>query len=54
MSYFVLFMTISLVLTMAFHLRHQLHKTDSIRKDLHEARNNKVLTGLHSLRKIKD
>jgi len=50
MSYFILFIPITLVLAMLFHLTHQLLKTARIRQDLHEARTNKVLTGLHTLR----
>lgn len=54
MSYLILLLTITLVLAMVFHLKHQLHKTARIRQDLHEARTSKVLTGLHSLRGKKD
>lgn len=50
MTYFIFLMTITLILAMAFHLKHQLRKTARIRQDLHEARTNKVLTGLHSIR----
>lgn len=51
MSYIILLMTLSLVLAMIFHLKHQYQKTAKIRQTLHEARVDKYLTGLHYLKK---
>ena len=54
MSYLILATTAALIFAMAWHLRNQLHKTAPIRQALHEARNHKVLTGLHSIRRNVD
>ncbi len=53
MSYLILLMTLTLILALAFHLKHQLRKTAPVRQALHEARTNKVLTDLHSLQEEK-
>jgi len=50
MSYVILLVTLMLLLAMAFYIISQWQKTAQIRQDLHEARRNKILNGLHSLR----
>lgn len=53
MSYLLLLLPATLALAIAFHLKHQFQSTAHIRQHLDEARNRRVLTGLHSLRKPK-
>lgn len=50
MPYLILLMLGALLFGVSLHLRNQFRKTAHIRRDLHEARANRVLTGLHALR----
>lgn len=50
MPYLILLMVSALLLAMSLHLRNQFRKTAHIRRNLQQARANRLLTGLHSLR----
>lgn len=50
MSYLILLMTGTLILSLALHLRHQFRQTAHIRQSLQHARKENRLSGMHDLR----